>query len=47
MRIGRWFEPRFVYVCQFIEVIREADANETSGEDGLALLCVVVVYPLP
>ena len=35
MRIGRWSEPRFV--CQLVEVIREADANETSGEDGLAL----------
>ena len=37
MRIGRWSEPRFVFVCQLIEVIREADANETSGEDGLTL----------
>ena len=37
MRIGRWLEPRFVFVCQLVEVIREADANETSGEDGLAL----------
>ena len=36
MRIGRWFEPRFVFVCQLVEVIREADANETSGELGLA-----------
>ena len=35
MRIGRWSEPRFV--CQLVEVIREADDNETSGEDGLAL----------
>ena len=35
MRIGRWSEPRFV--CQLVEVIRETDANETSGEDGLAL----------
>ena len=34
MRIGRWSEPRFVF--QLVEVIREADANETSGEDGLA-----------
>ena len=33
MRIGRWSEPRFVFVCQLVEVIREADANETSGED--------------
>ena len=38
MRIGRWSEPRFVFVCQLVEVIREADANETSGKDGLALL---------
>ena len=37
MRIGTWSEPRFVFVCQLVEVIREADANETSGEDGLAL----------
>ena len=37
MRIGRWSDPRLVFVCQLIEVIREADANETSGEDGLAL----------
>ena len=37
MRIGRWSEPRFVFVYQLVEVIREADANETSGELGLAL----------
>ena len=37
MRIGRWSEPRFVFVCQMVEVIREADANETSVELGLAL----------
>ena len=37
MRIGRLSEPMFVLVCQLVEVIREADANETSGEDGLAL----------
>ena len=37
MRIGRWSEPRFVFVCQLIKVIREADANETSEELGLAL----------
>ena len=37
MRIGRWSEPRFVFVCQLVEVIREADANETPGDDGLAL----------
>ena len=37
MRIDRWSEPRFVLVCQWVEMIREADANETSGEDGLVL----------
>ena len=36
MRIGRWSESRFVFVCQLVEVIREAD-NET-WELGLALL---------
>ena len=36
MRISRWAEHRFVFVCQ-LEVTREADANKTSGEDGLAL----------
>ena len=34
MRMGRWSEHRFVFVCQLVEVIREADA---SGELGLAL----------
>ena len=38
MRIGRSSELRFVFVCQLVEVIREADANETSVKDGLALL---------
>ena len=38
MRIGRWSEPIVVFVCQLEEVIREADANETSGELGVALL---------
>ena len=38
MRIGRWSEPEFVFVCQLVEVIRKVDANETSGELGLALL---------
>ena len=37
MRFGRRSEPRFVFVCQLVEVIREVDANETSGELGLAL----------
>ena len=37
MRIGRWSEPRFIFVCQLVEVIKEADANEISGELGMAL----------
>ena len=37
MRIGRWSEPRFIFACQMVDLIREADANETSREDGLAL----------
>ena len=37
MRIGRWSEPRFVFVCQLVEVIIEADDNVTSGGLGLAL----------
>ena len=35
MRISRWSEPRFVFVCQLLEVITEADANETAREYGL------------
>ena len=35
MRIGRGLSLGFV--CQLVEVIREANANEPSGEDGLAL----------
>ena len=31
MRIGRWSESGFVFVCWLVEVIREADPNETSG----------------
>ena len=38
MMIGRWSEPIVVFVCQLQEVIREADANEISGELGMALL---------
>ena len=37
MRIGRWSEPRFVFLCQLVEVIREAYATEISGKLGLAL----------
>ena len=42
MRIGRWSEPRFVFVCHLVEVMREATANETSGEDGLAFPGILV-----
>ena len=31
MRNSRWSEPRFVFVCQLVEVIREADDNENLG----------------
>ena len=36
MRIGRWSEPIVVFVCQLEEVIKQTDANETSGELGVA-----------
>ena len=32
MRIGRWPDLSVNSVCQEHEVMREADANETSGE---------------
>ena len=32
MMIGRWSELRVDRVCQEHEVMREVDANETSGE---------------
>ena len=38
MRIGRWSEHRFIFVCRLVEVTKETDANETSGELGLSLL---------
>ena len=31
IRIGRWSEPWFVFVCQLTEVIRGTDINETFG----------------
>ena len=34
MRIGRWSELSVDRVCQDHEVMREVDANETSGELG-------------
>ena len=38
MVIGIWSDSRFVLVCQLVEMIKDDDANETSGEDGLVLL---------
>ena len=37
MRIGRWSELSIDRVCQEHEVMREADANETSGDLGPAV----------
>ena len=36
IRIGRWSEFMVVCVCHSDEVMREADANDTSGELGSA-----------
>ena len=36
MRIGRWSELSVNSVCQAHEVMKDADANETSGELGSA-----------
>ena len=36
MKIGRWSELSVDKVCQEHEVMRESDANETSGELGSA-----------
>ena len=36
MSIGRWSEISVNSVCQEHEVVRDADANETSGEFGSA-----------
>ena len=36
MRIGRWSELSIVRVCQEHEVMREVEANETSGKLGFA-----------
>ena len=35
--MGRWSEIMIVCVCHSDEVMREADANDTSGELGSAL----------
>ena len=34
MRIGRWLELSVDSVCQEHDVMRDGDANETSGELG-------------
>ena len=47
MRIGRWSEPSVVIVFQLVEVIREEDANETSGELGVALFGNLVGVCVP
>ena len=36
IRMGRWSELMVVCVCHSDEVMRQADANETSGELGSA-----------
>ena len=36
MRIGKWSKLSVDRVCQEHEVMRDADANETSGELGSA-----------
>ena len=35
---GRWYVPRFIFVCHLAEVKREADVNDSSVELGLALI---------
>ena len=37
IRMGRWSELMVVCACHSDEVMREADANDTSGELGSAL----------
>ena len=37
IRMARWSELMVVCVCHADEVMREADANDTSGELGSAL----------
>ena len=34
IRMGRWSDLMVVCVCRLDEVMREADANDTSGELG-------------
>ena len=37
IRMGRWSEFMVVWVCHSDEAMREADANDTSGELGSAV----------
>ena len=43
MRIGRWFEPRFVFVCQLVEVVIGIVVSDKFWEYGLALFESLVV----
>ena len=45
MRFGRWSELSVDRVCQEYEVMREVDANETSGELGSAFGGTLVGLP--
>ena len=45
MRIGRWSELSVDRVCQEHEVMREVDANETSGELGFVFGGTLMGYP--
>ena len=36
IRMGRWSELMIMFVCHSDEVMRWADANDTSGELGSA-----------
>ena len=42
MRIGRWSRLSVDSFCQEHEVMRDADANETSGELGCVLAGTLV-----
>ena len=42
IRMGRWSELMVVCVCHSDEVMRDADANDTSGELGSAFLGSIV-----
>ena len=45
MRIGRWSELSVDRVCHEHEVMREVDANESSGELGSGLAELSWGYP--